>query len=305
MTEPGVHSLIRAEYDADPCPLPSLSSSIAKVVLNQSPRHAWLRHPRLNPKFEPSDDRKFDLGTAAHLMLLGGDQVFRNIKFDDYRKQEAKQQRDDAIANGFVPVLTHQLETVVAMASAARAQLDRHEEASGAFTNGTPEQTLIWQETEHIWCRARLDWLPLAGPFFDDYKSTGASANPDEWSRTLYNMGADIQAAFYLRGIRALGLHEAPAFRFIVQENTPPYALSVIALSPATLAIGEAKVQRAMEFWGWCIANDSWPGYPRRTAYVDAPPWELTKAEALGAEPTAETLQQMLAWQAPIDQEAA
>jgi hypothetical protein len=68
----GLHPAISADaYHADPAPAPSLSSSIAKTILHQTPRHAWFEHPRLNPNFEPKDDSKFDLGSVAHELLLG------------------------------------------------------------------------------------------------------------------------------------------------------------------------------------------------------------------------------------------
>ena len=40
--EPGIHNLSAEVYHADPCVKPSLSSSIANVLLQQSPLHAWM-----------------------------------------------------------------------------------------------------------------------------------------------------------------------------------------------------------------------------------------------------------------------
>lgn len=60
-------------YHQDPAPQPSLSSSIAKILLDQSPRHAWLAHPKLNPNYVAEEDSRFDIGTAAHVMMLERD----------------------------------------------------------------------------------------------------------------------------------------------------------------------------------------------------------------------------------------
>jgi len=51
---------------------PSLSRSVAHILLTQTPYHAWLAHPRLNPDYMPDEDSKFDIGTATHAMLLEG-----------------------------------------------------------------------------------------------------------------------------------------------------------------------------------------------------------------------------------------
>ena len=49
-----IHTDISAEaYHADPAPEPSLSSSVAKILVNLSPAHARIAHPRLNPDYRP------------------------------------------------------------------------------------------------------------------------------------------------------------------------------------------------------------------------------------------------------------
>jgi len=72
ITEPGIYDIPETDYHADPIAEPSLSSSIAKILLARSPRHAWANHPRLNPNQEPETRREFDFGSAAHAMLLEG-----------------------------------------------------------------------------------------------------------------------------------------------------------------------------------------------------------------------------------------
>lgn len=306
MIEPGIHDLPADAYHGDPCPAPSLSASIGKLLLDQTPRHAWLAHPRLNPKAEAETRKTFDLGSAAHALVLGDEQRFVHVPFDDFRKDAAKAIRDEAYAAGKIPLLPEQWEAAQAMAKAARAQLDQHEEAAHAFRDGKPEQTLIWREGD-IWCRARLDWLPTGGNEFFDYKTTGASAHPDQWGvRTMFDIGADLQAGFYRRGIKAvLGIPDAH-FRFVVQETTAPYALSVIGLSPATKMLADMKAARAIEIWRWCIANNRWPGYPRRIAYPELPAWQDKRwqeraafEETIRENEKRELFEIAMEWQAP------
>lgn len=272
--EPGIYVLSAAHYHADPCPAPSLSSSIARVLLASSPQHAWWKHPRLNAEYEPEGDDKFDLGTAAHAYLLEGDASVVVVEADDWRKKNARRARGEARMAGKVALLAGQWARVPAMADAARRQLAAYDDPPTPLTAGTAEQTLIWREGD-VWCRARLDWLHDDRRVVDDYKTTNASANPDAFGRTLFGIGYDIQAAFYLRGLRALG-HDA-VFRFVVQEAFAPYALSVIGLEPAALALAERKVAHAIEAWRYCLETGRWPAYPTRTCWIELPPWEETR----------------------------
>ena len=69
ITKPGVYDLPMAEYHADPCPEPSLSSSIIRLLCSASPLHAWTAHPRLNAAYVAEESDRFDVGTAAHALL--------------------------------------------------------------------------------------------------------------------------------------------------------------------------------------------------------------------------------------------
>lgn len=269
---PGVYDIPAEVYHADPCVEPSLSSSIARLLVNATPLHAWTAHPRLNPDQGREESEKFDIGNACHSLVLHDPKHFEIIDAKDWRTKDAKDQRDNARNAGKIPLLTEQWVRVQAMHHAAKIQLARHQEAKDAFTNGKPEQTLVWEE-DGVWLRARLDWLPNAGSIFDDYKSTAASADPDAFTRSVFSIGYDIQAAFYMRGVKALGICKNPSFRFIVQETQTPHALSAVALMPSALDLAEHKVERAIAIWRDCLQADHWPGYPLRTCYIEAPPW--------------------------------
>lgn len=306
--QPGAYDLSREDYDADPTPAPALSCSVAKAILDQSPAHARMLHPRLNPELERDDESKFDLGRVAHALMLDdtGARV-AIIEADDWRTKAAKEARAAAVDEGKVPVLAHQIETVQRMVRAARTQLAAHE-ASDAFTDGKPEQTLIWQERGTTWCKARLDWLPTqrrGRPFIVyDYKTTGASAHPDAWVRTLYGMSGDLQAAFYRRGVReVLGISNV-LIRFVVQEIEPPFALSVIQLDPASMDLAERKVEEAIRAWGHALSSGQWHGYPARVAHVSAPAYEETRwlaREERDQHATPEMYSLAMQMQAPIN----
>lgn len=275
---PGIFSLSMEEYHRDPIKHPSLSASIAQLVLTRTPRHAWMAHPRLNPNFRPDTSRDFDIGNVAHTLLLGDGRNLVVLDFDSWRTNASKEAREQAYRDGQLPILRHQYNRVVDLVDAAKMQLANHREASRAFLGGQPEQTLVWADGFDTWFRARLDYMPDADSFFWDLKTTDRSADPASWIRsTLFSMQYDVQAAFYLRGIREVLKRPNPQFGFIVVETEPPYGLSAIALPQSVIDHADAKVEYAVSLWRKCLRTGDWPLYPPLIHWADSPAWEVTQ----------------------------
>lgn len=271
----GLVAMTAEQYHADPCERPSLSSSIAKELCNGTPAHARLKHPRLNPDFRREDKTAFDIGTVAHQLILEGDANVEIIDGQDWRTKAAQEARDAARDAGKTPLLAKEWEQVEALVNAARRQLEMFDCDPAPFTDGKPEQALIWDD-DGVTCRALFDWPHNDHTAIDDLKTTGTSADPNTWARkTLYTIGADIQAAFYLRGYKkAFGLE--PTWRFIVVETTPPYALSIVTPSPDVLTLAGRKVEHAIATWRKCLAENHWPAYTRQVSVAELPSWVET-----------------------------
>ena len=260
------------DYHADEvADKPTLSKSIAHKLITQSPLHAWTAHPKLNPSFVRKEEDKFDVGTAAHALMLEGDDGVYVVQADDWRTKAAKEARDYARSMGRIPLLGKHWDDVRAMVDAARSQLDRISVSPPLFTDGKTEQTLVWDEGG-VTCKARLDHLRDDLTAIDDYKTTGRSAGPQQWSRSMFGMGFDLQVAFYLRGLKAVTGAEAD-FRFFVQETFEPYAGCVFTLGPDALTLAQEKVQFAIDVWRRCLERDEWPAYPSRVCSVGSLPW--------------------------------
>lgn len=271
----GIHELSEREYHADPCTTPSLSSSIAKILDRQSPLHAWTAHPRLNPRYEPKVASHFDFGTAVHSFLLKGQNVMSVVDAKDWRTSDAQEQRDAAREAGLIPVLKSDYERVLDVGDAIYEQIHAHNAEPPLLANGKPEQTVIWEE-DGIMLRCRPDWLRDTFTFVDDLKTTARSANPPGFVKTFYDLGYDLQAAFYIRGIHAVtGI--TSAFRFVVVEGTEPHAITVFQLAPDALDLANAKVDRAIALWRECLAKNQWPGYARDVHHVEAPGWDVAR----------------------------
>jgi hypothetical protein len=236
-------------------------------------------HGRLHPDGslvgEPVDPlrRPERFGTVAHeVFLQGNDQIVHVVQATDWRTKAAQEVRDRARAEGMIPLLAHEWQRVSAMLTALRAQLPGIDAAPGLFTAGQPEQTLIWRD-RGVLCRARLDWLHDSLECCDDLKTAGRSANPHIWTRTtMWGIGADIQAALTLRGLKAaLGVEST--FRFVIAETHEPYAIAAVTPSAQSLELANAKLDVALEKWKRCLADDAWPAYPPHVLTVDPPPW--------------------------------
>lgn len=272
ISQPGIYSMPAEVYHADPVkPAPSLSASIAKILCQESPLHAWASHPRLNPDYSEEEKDIFDLGKICHSLMLEGIDIADVLDFKDYKTNAAKEAKAASRAAGRIPVLENNWPRVLEMIDRGKKQIEAHRDASDAFTNGKPEQTLIWFDEEFgVWCRARLDWLHDSYRIIDDYKSTGMNANPETIGRMMFGSLWEVQAAFYQRGLKILTGVEAQ-FRFVVQETQSPFALSVIGLSPMIEIEGQKKIFHAMEIFKRCLDSGSWPGYPNRICYPEMP----------------------------------
>src|SRR6185312_5568438 len=96
MTLPiGLHDGIDPKlYHSDPCESPSLSSSLAKIIIDQTPKHAFVCHPKLNPNFAPKDDARFDLGSVAHELILDRGAGFDVVEADSWATKDARKARE-------------------------------------------------------------------------------------------------------------------------------------------------------------------------------------------------------------------
>lgn len=281
ITEPGLYPGLSAEaYHADPCIVPSLSSSGARLLVSECPAVYW--HVRQNPERK----RVFDIGTAGHLMVLepeAFDSRVRIIDAPDYRTKAAQEAREDAYAAGLTPLLTAEASMVRAMRDVLFADpIARH-----AFEGGRAEQTMIWRERETgVWCRARPDYLPPHQRYLVDYK-TSTSANPRQFERALWDYGYFQQAAWYLDGAEhALGARPE-RFAFVVQSKKAPYLVSVCWVATEALEWGEVLNQHARRIFADCLRTGDWPAYrpdaPVSTARaftVNLPGWAQRELQA-------------------------
>lgn len=271
-----------ATYFGDPCDEPSLSQSIAKIILDNSPLHAKLAHPRLMPPAADDDEaekyvKAQAIGNAAHKMILGRGKEIDVLDYNDFRTKEAKQARDLAEKAGRTVILEKHMQGATAMVAAARAQIEKHE-ANLTFKEGSGEAAVICQD-DGVWLRSLVDWLGHDMRRCDDYKSGGVSVAPHVIGLRMVDQGWDIQAAMQERILDVLDPAGAGRrhFRFIAQENKPPYALTVCEISESVMTMGRKKLQAAIGMWKVCTKLRRWPGYTTRVVIPEYPGWQETR----------------------------
>lgn len=271
VTGPGVYDRMpEAVYHRDPVPGGSLSSSGARKLLPPS-CPALFKHEMDNQR---PHKKHFDLGHAAHEIVLGVGGGIEVIGADSFRTKVAQTARDAAYAAGKTPLLPQEYEQVVAMARALR----EHPIAGQIFQPGAgqPEQSLFWKDAATgVICRARFDWLPTAVKgkrlIIGDYK-TCRSAEPRALSKAIHEHGYHQQDDFYRMGARALGIaDDQSSFVFVFQEKTAPYLVTVVELDTVARRIGAERNRRALETYARCKAEDYWPGYSDDIEYLPLP----------------------------------
>lgn len=292
--KPGVYEVPHWVYHVDPVRIPSLSSTTVRAAIDGSMWHAWHQHPRLNPRYTPKQKDKFDLGSAAHeIMLLDGGRL-KVIDAPDYKTKAAQLAKAEARLAHDIPILAHQLDAATDMAHAGFKQIRSSEQHSHAFSpeSGKSEVMIVWQELNGVWCRALLDFLVTPEEKAEfltiyDYKRTESSAQKPKFTRHAQSMGYDIQDAFHSRGASVVfGVPEDNVhFWLVPHEAYPPYALNFLNFCEDDRDRAREQIDYIYQVWAGCMMHDVWPGYPMTGERMELPKYAHTdwqEARAVG-----------------------
>ncbi len=282
IVEPGIYPGFDVDsYFADPAPTPSLTQSIAKVLIERSPAHAKLEHPRLAPPTtadEPAEKYVVAqaIGNAAHQIMIGRGKDIAEANFDNWRGKDAAAFRTDAEAAGKCVILSKHLARAQDMVKAASFQL----EAVGwreAFRVGEGEVVIAWKEG-NLWFRSLIDWMQSPTMLYD-LKSTGLNCAPHAIASMIEKAGWHLQAAMHERGLDVLDPANAGRrkFRFVAIENEPPYALAAVELTEHWLTMGRKMLDHAVGIWSQCLTRNVWPAYPPEVMRPEFPGYAEAK----------------------------
>jgi hypothetical protein len=303
--KPGFYpGISEPRYLEDPVIEPSLNNTICKMLVNRSPRHARYWHPRLNPNIletEEKTNRARDIGSAVHSLILGEGANIAVIPYDDYKKHDAQDERDEARDAGLIPLVNPDMEIVLEIEKAAKEQL-ADEGLDKLFTGGQAELTMAWKDRGGVWCRSRLDYLHdevrKGGTHITvpELKTTVGSAHPLDWQSIFFDQAYDYQAGFYERGLKALlPSIQTVEFMWIVLEQKPPYGLSIVRMGNQAALEASTLVEVGIDMWSVCMAKNEWPGYDTNAAPLDPAFWRSNLKE----QRRLDALNRIALWQRP------
>jgi hypothetical protein len=127
---------------------------------------------------------------------------------------------------------------------AAKIALDRRDET---------ELSIVWEQSGQL-CKSRIDFI--SGSLAFDLK-TAADASMDGFAWAIVRRGYDLQAAFYLMGLAAVGIH-VDGFAFIAVESDEPHAVNVVAMDDADIERAAQRVELLVSEYKRCSEADDW-----------------------------------------------
>lgn len=133
------------------------------------------------------------------------------------------------------------------------------------------EETYFWKDRKTgIDCRCRPDLVTFKAGF--DIKTT-ADASPEKFTRQIIDLGYDMQAAFYLDGLKANGINREN-FAFIAIEKEPPYNIEIYMLDSEFLEYGRKRYEKALQKFIECTSMDEFYSYTADSVNVlKLPKW--------------------------------
>lgn len=204
---------------------PRLSPSIAKVLLDKSPKHAYAAHRLLGGKEKDKPSTSQVLGSAVDAILSGTDPV------------------------GSASVLSKAKE----IAETVKRQL------TSRGIVGQWQVRKEWDSEGQVKCSGVIDLVPNRGlpDCFYDLKTAHDLSN-DALVKSIELYSYDLQMAAYTEALFKEGQILAPAFIFV--ETSSPYDVRIITMSSTMLGNGMAKWLKAVARWKDCLESGFWPG---------------------------------------------
>lgn len=227
---------------------------------------AWARYRLDNPT--QTKDQEF--GVAVHALVWEYERFYAGYgvlpDFGDMRSSTNRAKRDAYIAaNSGVKWMAPDDR---AAALAAHASLMANDDARKIIESaGDHEVSAFWM-ADGVLCKCRADKV-CGDVLVADLKTTD-DASPSGFLRSVLKWGYHRQAAFYLRGLAAVG-HPIDAFWIIAVEKEPPYLSAAYALDDELVEMGWREMQPLFEQYVEAVKTGVWGGY--RKQLLTAPRW--------------------------------
>lgn len=261
ITENGCYALSMADYHAQPCAGPSVSSSGLRTLFMRSPKHFWSEWS-LNPNRKDRKEKQhFSIGRAAHHLILGEANfrehfAVRPEEFPDWRSKASQEWRAKQILAGKTVLSQEDIESIRGMAE----ELAKEPLVQQGVLNGEIERSLIWKDPETgIWIKSRPDALPASCSDAGDLKTTTSVAD-DDLAQTIGEFRYDMQGAVVRRAFREVLNVEMTSFNLAFVEKTYPHCTAIRSVPMADIDEADLDVQVALRMLKRCLQTGIWPG---------------------------------------------
>ncbi len=261
---------------------PRLHQSLATILVNKSPLHAWYKafREKQDGGEEKYNKRLVD-GTICHSLLLGGGDIVC-IDADSWRTNAAKDARTEAISAGKSPILKAELENAQETVNVLMGRI----KAEGLeLDGGLFEQSALWLTPSGVECEGRLDWVKLGKleATIIDFKFTIVEADKKKCERKFIELGYDIQETAYRQAIESIYPKLAGRVKtlYVFCEVKKPNAVRIMPVGGTMRHSGAMRWGQAVERWKECLArygkDTPWPGYKDNWEQAECPPWALSE----------------------------
>lgn len=239
---------------------------------------AYFKYMLENPQ-EPTPALLF--GQAIHKMILEPDDFLNEFAVMPQVDRRTKEGKEIAAtfeleAQGKTIINQADMDKITAMAFG----LQQSKYATSMLNKATAKELpIFWtDERSKLKCKCKVDGIVELSDriIIFDYKTT-MDASENAFMRAAIKYGYDVQAAHYIRGIKAdRGNDKAIDFVFIAQEKTEPYCVNVFQADDDFIEFGLTRLNDLMEIYQYCTENDDWYGYEGKSDQINllgVPSW--------------------------------
>jgi hypothetical protein len=141
--------------------------------------------------------------------------------------------------------------------------------------NGEHEISYFWtDEDTELKCKCRPDSINHRLKIVVDYK-TCDNAETQRFMKQSIDLGYDLQASYYLDGIKANTGHDY-IFVFIAQEKKAPYAVNILQADDIFVRSGREVYKSMLQIYKDCSESGVWYGYMGAESQINSlgvPKW--------------------------------
>ena len=249
------------DYHSDP----SIGSTTLKYGLHSMAK----LHAKLTGQIPEKRSTALDIGTSAHAAILEKD-ISGFMVGPDVSSKASKKWKDFVKDNeNKIVLLSEEYAQIKGMYDAFFA----HEMAAKVIKNGRAELS-AFTEILDVKYKARFDYIIEKEDSIRivDYKTT-RDANPESFSKAIYNYRYDISAAHYIEVAQKVFGKPVSDYIWIAQEKEAPFEVCVYRADPDLLARANKKVWKLYEDIKNAFTSDRWPGREAKVLEIDIPGW--------------------------------